>query len=203
MPQMTARERVYQSILTKLIQQELRPGDWLDRRKIAAEIKCSLIPVAEAVQQLSNEGYLDAVSRKGTQVRLPSRREVLELLLVREALECQAVRIYCGAPMQPHMKRLKEMAAAADDRTVPEACWAADAALHIALVELTGFRAMVEAVRAVKLRTIFHRVALIMQPNPDSHLRLINDLSKMGPRDAEDRIRLHIRCNSDLFDGLP
>ncbi len=203
MSQPTARERAYQAILSKLIHRELRPGDWLDRRQIAAETRCSLIPVAEAVQQLSNEGYLDAVSRKGTQVRLPGRREVLEQLLVREALECQAVRIYCGDAMRPHMNRLQKLAAAADDRTVPEDCWSADAALHIALVELTGFNALVEAVRAVKLRTMFHCLSLLMLPNPDSHQRLIKDLSRMAPREAEDRMRRHIRCNSTLFDGIP
>ena len=106
----TMAQQAYVHILDRVLRNEFKPGDWIDRRRIASELKASLMPVAEAVQRLTAEGILVSTSRRGTQVRVPSREDIRGQLLVREALEAQCARLYCGERVRGEFKRLRRLA---------------------------------------------------------------------------------------------
>jgi len=92
----TFADHAYDHILNQLFRRNLRPGDVLDRKQIAQELEFSLIPVSDAVQRLTQEGFLTTRRRKGTFVSTPSLEDVRGQFLLREALECQSARLYCG-----------------------------------------------------------------------------------------------------------
>ena len=197
-------QQAYDHILELMLRNELKPGDWVDRRKIAGDLKASLMPVAEAVQRLTAEGFLVAVARRGTHVRVPSREDVRGQLLLREALECESARLYCGAPLRADLRRLRRLAEKADRPGDSLSPWQTDLAFHRALVESAGCKALVEHFDKVMNLTLFQNTALLT-PYPfnlgDSHVGLLDDLARSGPDAAEARLRKHIRTGKDhLFD---
>jgi DNA-binding GntR family transcriptional regulator len=197
----TRSEQVYHYLLQRMLQNDLKPGDWVDRRRIAEDLNTSLMPVAEAVQRLESEGFLVSVPRRGTQVRVPGREDVRGQLLVREALECQCVRLSCGAPIRAalaHLSALAEQADAASDNH--NAAWHNDLAFHEALVERAGCAALAEHFHRVMNLALFQHSALLT-PYPfnrgDSHVQLLKDLSRQDADAAEARIRKHIRTGKE------
>src|SRR4051794_2926175 len=87
-------EHAYYVIRERILKGEIALGDPLSRRKLAAELGMSLLPVAEALQQLESDGLVESRPRVGTRVCLPTEEEVRERYEIREALETQAARLY-------------------------------------------------------------------------------------------------------------
>ena len=62
----TFAEQAYDHIFNLLLRRDLRPGDLVDRKQIAEDLGVSLIPVSDAVQRLTHEGFLTTRRRQGT-----------------------------------------------------------------------------------------------------------------------------------------
>ncbi len=105
---------VYQTLLDRLLRSELVPGEMLNRRDVARELGVSVAPVLEAMVALENEGFLEGIPRKGTRVRPVRGEDVAGQLIVREALECAAARLYCGTPVRARLAALRRIAARLD-----------------------------------------------------------------------------------------
>ena len=105
----TFAEQAYDHIFSLLLRRDLRPGDLLDRKQIAEDLGISLIPVSDAVQRLTHEGFLTTRRRQGTFVRPPSIEDVRGEFLLREALECQCARLYRGEKIRKALPRLRAL----------------------------------------------------------------------------------------------
>ena len=86
--------RAYLKIRNQILKGELPVGMALARRKLAAALNISVPPVSEALQRLEREGLVECKPRVGTRVRVPTRRDIEDRSLVREALETQAARLF-------------------------------------------------------------------------------------------------------------
>jgi DNA-binding GntR family transcriptional regulator len=84
----------YVIIRERILRGEVAIGQVISRRKIAAELGMSFLPVSEAFLRLEFEGLLESRPRAGTRVRIPSREDVRGHYLVREALEVEAARLF-------------------------------------------------------------------------------------------------------------
>jgi DNA-binding GntR family transcriptional regulator len=84
-------EHAYHVSRDRIPKGEIAPGDPLSRRKLAAELGMSLLPVAEALQALENDGLVE--SRRGTRVCVPTADQIRERYEIRGALESQAARL--------------------------------------------------------------------------------------------------------------
>ncbi|HAC79262.1 MAG TPA: hypothetical protein DCG06_03130, partial [Deltaproteobacteria bacterium] len=205
----TFAEQAYDHIFNQLIRRDLRPGDLLDRKQIAEDLGISLIPVSDAVQRLTHEGFLTTRRRQGTFVRPPGIEDVRGQFLLREALECQSARLYRGEKLRKAIPRLRKLARAADRAAdAGRQLWTEDFAFHQALVALTVCDALISCFERVVNLSLFHQTALIspMQPTTyDRHLQLLDDLCEAASADkAESRIRQHLRCGKEsLFDNQP
>lgn len=62
-------------------------------RELSEQLGVSRTPVREAVLRLVIEGFLKVVPRKGVYVVRKSKRQMIEILLARVALEGMAVRL--------------------------------------------------------------------------------------------------------------
>ncbi len=198
--QTTAAEQVYAHLLSRILHNELKPGDWVERKQLAEGMKTSLMPIAEAVQRLTLEGFLVSVPRRGTQVRVPGAEDVRGQILVREALECQAARLYCGAPVQAARSRLQRLAKTADAPSGKSTAWEAELAFHSALVELADCAALLENYMRVMNLVLFQQSALLTPYSlnrGDSHVQLIEDLGRLDADEAEARMRKHIRTGKE------
>ncbi|MFA6508026.1 MAG: GntR family transcriptional regulator [Treponemataceae bacterium] len=189
---------VYEHLLEKFLQNELVPGNILNRREIAQRLGVSVAPVLEALLQLEMEGFVESIPRKGTLVKPVRQEDIFGQLMLREAVECQATRLYCG-------KRVREKRAALEaladelDLTASESPehWKQEIEFHRRLVELSDCPALVrEFTRFIRLG-VFYRMNRILQPvdrlDRQSHSSLIEAVSGDDPDLAERAVRQHLR----------
>ena len=76
----------------------LRPGEVLDKGLICERLGVSRFPVSEALARLAAEGLVDILPQRGTSVSLVRIADVLESMLIRRAIESEAVRVLAGHP---------------------------------------------------------------------------------------------------------
>src|SRR5216117_280360 len=84
----------YAIVRQRILSGELGLGQVISRRKLAAELGISFLPVSEALLRLEFEGLLESRPRAGTRVRIPSPEDVKGHFVVREALEVQAAKLF-------------------------------------------------------------------------------------------------------------
>ena len=101
-------DRVYNHLLEKIISGAIRYGDTISIKKVAAELSVSSMPVREAVKRLEFEGVVTIKPRSACRVRVPSRRMILEVYQLREALEGYAV-MHPGPADPRAFARLREI----------------------------------------------------------------------------------------------
>src|SRR5881396_3623683 len=86
----------YGIVRKRIVRGKVGLGQVISRRKLAAELGMSFLPVSMALLRLEFEGLLESRPRAGTRVRIPSREDVLGHYVVREALEVQAAILFAA-----------------------------------------------------------------------------------------------------------
>src|SRR5262245_34189053 len=86
----------------------LQPGEALSETVLAQRFGVSRTPVREALKQLERERLVDIVPRVGTYVRKATGDEVLDGLVVKEALEGAAARLMAARPDAPEVEGLEQ-----------------------------------------------------------------------------------------------
>src|ERR1700685_2352579 len=84
----------YVTVRERILRGELALGQVISRRKVAAELGMSFLPVSEALLRLEHEGLLESRQRAGKRVRVRTRIDVQGHYVVREALESQAAILF-------------------------------------------------------------------------------------------------------------
>lgn len=87
--------KAYELIRDEILRGNLAVGDILSRRRLADRLQMSFLPITEALQRLEAEGLVESRPRIGTRVRIPTRQDILDSYVIREALETQAARLCC------------------------------------------------------------------------------------------------------------
>lgn len=201
-------ERVYERILSKLLNRELLPGQIINRRSVAKELGVSIAPVLEALVWMEAEGLVTTLPRKGTQVRLIQVDEVADQMVVREAVECQAARLYCGEPIVVNQERLKKLADEADlPRNGPIDTWKAEIAFHRALVELSTCKSLLATFQQVMHLGALCATELYYSMRKDKterkHRQLLESLKTRNPDAAESAIREHMQSGKQVVFHRP
>src|SRR5881296_1976907 len=104
----------YTFVKQRILRGELILGQAISRRKLAAELGMSFLPVSMALLRLEFEGLLESRPRAGTRVRIPSREDVLGHYVVREAIEMQAARLFAEVATRREHAELKKLAVRVD-----------------------------------------------------------------------------------------
>jgi DNA-binding GntR family transcriptional regulator len=104
----------YVILRERILRGELAIGKVISRRKLAAELGMSMLPVSEALQRLEFEGLLESRPRAGTRVKIPTEDEVRGHYVVREALEVQAAKLFATVATAQERSELQRLAARVD-----------------------------------------------------------------------------------------
>jgi DNA-binding GntR family transcriptional regulator len=102
--------RAYQEIRYGILSGQLPLGAAISRRKLAADLGMSVVPVSEALQRLSTEGLVESWPRVGTRVRIPTTQDIRGHYVVREALESQSARLFAQKSTPDERKEILERA---------------------------------------------------------------------------------------------
>lgn len=93
MKHLSLKESAYKIIKKKMLNLEFEPGSRIREDLLAQEISMSRTPVREAINQLTAEGFVKNIPRKGIFFIQLTPEEINNLLDVREALETLSVEI--------------------------------------------------------------------------------------------------------------
>ena len=191
------REGVYDALLELIITRRLQPGQHLVESELAARLGISRQPVREALQRLSTEGWVDLRPAQGAFVHVPTEDEADQLLAVRSLLETESARLAAGNATDESIARLRalcdegERALAADD---VDAVVAANAALHSAVVEMSGNKVLAELAAQVDRRVRWYYTPVARQRGKRSwseHAALIDALAAHDGERAAQIMREH------------
>ena len=199
--QKDATELAYDRVITLIGRRELLPGNLIEPREIASELDISMSPVTRALQRLEQEGLVRIIPRKGTFVENSSPRTMYDHLMMREAIECQAARIYCGKPVEDNLEMLLQLARRFDDASPSVGSnadprhWFADVELHTTLVGLSESTDLIRAFRSSMQVGLLVSVSLLthVAEPPESHEEFVRALTTTDSNEAERLVRHHLR----------
>jgi DNA-binding GntR family transcriptional regulator len=153
------RRTIVETLLGDVFRGELSAGRHLVTQELAERFHVSHTPIREALIALAGIGIIDLVPNRGAIVRHVTAREVREVMQVRRALECEAVRLACGRidlnQLHDLSEQLKRMAArklATPGRFVEQAR-ALDSRLHDLIANSCGNRFLANELN--RLKTLF------------------------------------------------
>jgi DNA-binding GntR family transcriptional regulator len=179
----------YNVVRQRILRGELVLGQVISRRKLAAELGMSFLPVSEALLRLEVEGLLESRPRAGTRVRIPTREDVRGHFIVREALEVQAAKLFTQFATAADRAELRKLAARVDTLAVKP-----DRTLYTVLHQRLH-RRIAECSRCPMLSDVIEKThalasiwfGLLRQPAPGDPPRRHQDLIEAlanGPAEA-------------------
>lgn len=197
-------DRAHDFLLTEIMEGRLLPGDEVNRRQVAERLGVSLAPVSEAVSQLESEGFLEVAPRRQTRVRIIRKEEVRGLLIIREAMECQAARLYAGKRVEENEEALLALATEVDNSKPGTAANEhAECRFHEALVGLVDCPFLSEEFSKIMRRKLFNKLNAVMpwtsQPPLDCHCDLVRNLKQATSDEAEVLIRRHLERGREVI----
>lgn len=92
---MQLSELAYSTIKEGIISGKFKSGEVLPEVRIAQSLSISRTPLREALNKLHAEGLVDIIPNKGCVIKKLELRDILEITLVREALEGMVARLAC------------------------------------------------------------------------------------------------------------
>ena len=200
-------EKAYEQIRSQILTGDLRVGDVLSRRRLAGRMNMSFLPVTEALQRLEAEGLVESRPRVGTRVRVPTKQDILDSYVIREALESQAARL-CAEHINPEEKKQLQANARKLDELQrlcgPEgvdsgflfSVHSYHMQFHMRIADLSrcpGLRTAIERER-VLIFNWFYDLATGRNTSPkDHHAKLAAAVCSGDPFKADEVMRMHVR----------
>jgi DNA-binding GntR family transcriptional regulator len=202
------RERVYQAMQDLIISRRLAPGQHLVESELAEILGVSRQPVREALQWLSNEGWVDLRPGYGAFVHAPTHEEADQLLAVRALLEAESARLAALHAGPDGVARLREIcrqgieAMEADDT---DGMVSANAALHRCVTELSGNKVLLDFASQVDRRVRWYYTPVARTRGKRSwqeHTKLINAIEKGEAETAARIMREHTERTRQTYLSL-
>jgi DNA-binding GntR family transcriptional regulator len=188
----------YSVVRQRILRGDIVLGQVISRRKLAAELSMSFLPVSEALLRLEIEGLLESRPRAGTRVRIPSPEDVQGHYVVREALEVQAAMRFARVATPGERVELKKLAVRVDqlsmqlDRPLYQTV---HQKLHARIAQCARCPALLDAIEKTHaLASIWFCV--MRKPRPDDsptrHQELAEAVCSGDPMRAADEVRRHL-----------
>jgi len=106
---MDKKQTVYESLRFKIIQNDLRPGEVLNEKKLMAHYKIGRTPLREVLLELKRDKLVNMIPRIGTLVTSMEITELREIIEIRKALEALVAQLATQHMKDAEIKRIKEL----------------------------------------------------------------------------------------------
>jgi DNA-binding GntR family transcriptional regulator len=185
---------------------EYPPGAPLPELFLAEEFEVSRTPVREALKQLENEGLVEIRPKVGTFVRIPTRREIVELFQLKESLEGLAASLLARRGPVPELDRLQRNIEASEraERNGDSAKYAELVhEFHWTIVNGSDNSKLVEHYGRLMNQLAYHRIVLETVERPArmrasirEHQSVFDAILDKDPTGAELAMRGHVNASS-------
>jgi DNA-binding GntR family transcriptional regulator len=194
------RDQIYPVLRTLILSGVIQPGETIDEKSIAAQLKVSRTPVREAVQRLSDEQLVDVVAQSGTRASAIDRHEVEQAYLIRRALEMENAAQAAPRMTQDAADQLSDLlvqhARAIERRNFVEAIQRDDQ-FHRTIAEISGLPRLWRTVEISKAQ--LDRCRHLMLPRAgegettlEHHREIIRALNSKDPERARTAMKNHL-----------
>lgn len=143
----------YDALLKSILSGELNSNEIYNEMALAKELGISRTPVREALLELSVQGLVKFLPRKGITVCRFTRQDIVEIFEIRRAIETACVEKIARMSPRPDLHRIQKTIAeqrAAISNHDLEAFLHADRDFHVRFSELTTNRRMKETLENVR-----------------------------------------------------
>jgi GntR family transcriptional regulator, rspAB operon transcriptional repressor len=200
LPESSLAAEAYVYIRERIMRGEIAIGQVISRRKIAADLGMSFLPVSEAFLRLEFEGLLESRPRAGTRVRIPTKADVEGHYVVREGLEVQAARLFAERATLDARAEVLKLAQRVDslagqDETDRFVHLSVHEKLHRRIAELAECRILSEAIEktcALSSTWLCSGRALAGNRVSNKHTTLVESLCSGDPDIAAAAMREHL-----------
>lgn len=195
------KEKIYLDLREKILNEEIKPGDWIVERKLTEIYKVSRTPIREVLRMLMEDGLIELNGKKGYTVRKLSLEDFVEIYTAREAIEGAAARLACrrrDTELLEKLSGLKEKLKLVDIDKDPAQGVALGRQLHDLLIEYSGNKILKKFYEKLRLltnmtRNITKRSAEIEKRSRDDHVRIIETILLGDEAKVEELMRKHLR----------
>ncbi|MFH0965474.1 MAG: GntR family transcriptional regulator [Planctomycetota bacterium] len=190
--------RAYQGIRRMITTGELKAGEKVTLAGIAGKVNMSVIPVRDALKQLAFDRLVERSGRNSFRVLSLSRERVMELSILREALETQAARM-CAEVIEPkQLEELRELASRLD--RMVEAGLLGESVeleeeLHLAIARIAGCEELTRELE--RLQLVYATFPVGRTQLASSHSALVDAIASNSPAKAERTMREHVRARRE------
>jgi DNA-binding GntR family transcriptional regulator len=193
----------YTNVRGRILRGEFTIGQVISRRKVAAELGMSFLPVSEALLRLQHEGLLESRPRAGTRVRVPTRQDVEGHYVVREALEAQAAMLFAMHATREERTEVLKLAMRLDALGAQSdgnrfVYLSLHEKLHRRIAECARCLALSDAISrttALALTWLCSTKPSVPGNPPSHHEDLLKILVNADPATAMEAMRKHIRAS--------
>jgi len=102
------RREVFEE-LRNFVVYEVVPGEKINEDDLARELGVSKTPVREALSKLAHEGMIEIIPNRGSYKVKLSKEDILEIMVIREALEGLCIRLAIRNMTDSTIKKLKSI----------------------------------------------------------------------------------------------
>lgn len=209
---LSIKARVYDSLKSDLIAGKLRPGEFLQEKKLAERFGVSKTPTREALAELVKDGFIQLIPRKGYWVTPVDPQDVKDKIELRVILECAAVELAASRISAAELEALEELilpqppdGGPVVDREQLEAYSHANNEFHRMVVAAAGNVSLANAVTKVleeltRLILLYYSLPSIEETAHD-HLELIEALRQGDARLAREVIERHLDVTRERLLG--
>ncbi|MFK8182802.1 MAG: GntR family transcriptional regulator [Phormidesmis sp.] len=155
------RDDVYQSLRMWIVSGELKPGEKLKDKELAAHLGVSRTPVRESLRRLEDEGLVETSPNRWTRVALVSREDAENIYPIIQQLELLALSLAFPRLTKRHigeMRQLNDQLRDALEGRDAEDSAEIDAKFHQVIIDTAGNNELSTILEHVKIK--YHRIEL-------------------------------------------
>ncbi len=196
----TLSKLAYDAILKSILSNEMRSNEIYNEMMLAKDLGISRTPVREALLELSVQGLVTFLPRKGIVVNGFDEKDVDEIFEIRRAIDSAAVEKLALADPQPDFRSLHKSIARQNSAVEKNDFWKylqADRDFHVTLAHLTGNQRMVAISK--NIRNMVHLMGTQALELPgrmeavlDEHNRILDAIVQRNPQEARAAIVDHL-----------
>jgi DNA-binding GntR family transcriptional regulator len=199
-------DRVYASLKAMILAGRLAPGTSLREQELGRSHHVSRTPVREALSRLEVEGLASRHPRAGLIVSAPTLDEIIDLYVLREALEGLAARLAAERRTELDLRRLELLIASArPEPPRPDADRLINLGqeFHYLIWRIAGNQPLERALREVDQVVQRFQPSTLSAPGRSAesvreHLQLLEALRARDAGEAERLAIMHVRQVRDL-----
>jgi GntR family transcriptional regulator, rspAB operon transcriptional repressor len=151
-------QRVQDLIRDAIVRHELKPGTFIDKAALCAQLGVSRFPVSEALGRLADQKLVEVLPQRGTRVTFIDLADCSQAMFIRRALEAETVRALAGRADDSFLAKIEQNLS--DQRAMLQAdsrdgFYELDIAFHDLLQSELGFdrvQSTIEGARASLMR---------------------------------------------------